>query len=77
MSFSDLVASDEALTIIATEVAHRALNEEFSPVTNSGLTPMQLMNRIQNSTIPQMATASDISNDLSRSLVEAVEELGL
>jgi hypothetical protein len=76
-SFLDLIESDEALDVICTDIARRALRDEFSPVTNAGVTPGQLMDRIRASTISQMASAEDISDDLSRSLVQAVEDLGI
>ncbi|AWK89920.1 hypothetical protein [Azospirillum thermophilum] len=77
MSFLDLVNSEDSLNRIAAEVAHRALHETFAPVTNSGVTPDQLLARIRSSTIAQVAGQTDISGDLSRTLVQAVDELGL
>ncbi|MFS2013239.1 hypothetical protein ACCD06_25815 [Azospirillum sp. CT11-132] len=77
MSFLDLVGSDDALGEIASNVAHRALNIEFAPVTNSGVTPDRLLQRIRSSTIPRVAEEADISGDLTHSLVQAVDDLGL
>lgn len=62
---------------IASNVAHRALNVGFAPVTNSGVTPDQLLTRIRASSIPRMADERDISADLSHSLVQAVNDLGI
>ncbi|KAA0578814.1 hypothetical protein FZ983_15815 [Azospirillum sp. B21] len=77
MSFLDLVASDDTLAEIASNVAHSALHIEFAPVTNSGVTPDQLLNRIRSSTISRISNESDISGDLSHTLVQAVDDLGL
>lgn len=78
MSFLELASSGAELSQIAEGIAHRALNEPFAPITNSGVTPEQLLKRMRSTTIVEKArNGSVIAGDLSEALVQAIDDLKL
>lgn len=73
MNLEELVKNPDLLKKVSADIANKVENTGFKAVSNTGLTPDQLMSRIKNFSIDTVGATRD---PMAKTLVDAVKDFG-